>query len=156
MSSFFNMQPSYRPIGQQQINTLRPQWIQSGSPEKRSIVPRCDIVECDSCWSVYVDLVGASLDSLDCHIVDRQLSISADKCDDHGMSTMDNPSYVLQERNHGRFNRLLRIPQNVKEDPADVCFENGVLHMKFPKETAPGGKVKKLAIKGKSSSSSKK
>ena len=119
----------------------RPTWQIAGNPEKRSIVPRIDIVESDTCYCVYVDLVGASKDTLDVHVIDNQLSISADKEEDHEFKKMEGPVYITQERNKGRFNRLIRLPLGVKNETSAACFENGVLHLKFDKEKKSGTQV---------------
>ena len=111
----------------------RPTWQIAGQPEKRSIVPRIDIVETDTCYCIYVDLVGATKDTLDVHVIDNQLSISADKQEDHEFEKMQSPVYITQERNKGRFNRLIRLPPGVKNETSVACFENGVLHLKFDK-----------------------
>ena len=64
-----------------------------------------------------------------------------DKEEDHEFKKMEGPVYITQERNKGRFNRLIRLPLGLKNETSAACFENGVLHLKFDKEKKSGTQV---------------
>ncbi|CAM9556727.1 unnamed protein product, partial [Discosporangium mesarthrocarpum] len=49
--------------------------------------------------------------------------------------------YHFAERSNGKFRRSIRLPENTDMDNANADYNNGVLHLTFPKEVAGPRKI---------------
>jgi HSP20 family protein len=84
------------------------------------------------------ELPGLKKEDVQIDIHNGRLSISGES---KVSSEHEQDGYAVRERRFGRFSRVLRVPEGVKEDEIKASLENGVLTVSFPKvgqqEAAP-------------------
>eukprot|EP00607_Mallomonas_marina_P007816 CAMPEP_0182419860 /NCGR_PEP_ID=MMETSP1167-20130531/4215_1 /TAXON_ID=2988 /ORGANISM="Mallomonas Sp, Strain CCMP3275" /LENGTH=132 /DNA_ID=CAMNT_0024594999 /DNA_START=236 /DNA_END=634 /DNA_ORIENTATION=- len=101
-----------------------------------------DLVETPTAFEVHADLPGLKKEDIDVHIVDRRLTLTATKTEEHG----DTDTFHRRERVTGKIQRTITIPPNADIDKSEAKFENGTLTLKFMKHVGEAGGIK-LAIK---------
>jgi HSP20 family protein len=96
-------------------------------------VPRVDITHQGEQLEIEVDLPGISPDDLNITIDDYMLDIEGERIN---RREQREGNVALKERAHGRFHRVIPLPQHVDPETAEARFENGVLEIKVraPKE----------------------
>ncbi|KAK0204441.1 small heat shock protein [Desarmillaria ectypa] len=125
-----------RPIGQQ-LTT-------STDPTMSVFRPKMDLHE-DSVKNnvtATFELPGLKKEDVQIDVHDGRLTISGES---KVSSEYEEEGYAVRERKCGKFSRMLRLPQGVKEEEIKASIENGLLTVTFPKaapETAP----KKITI----------
>ena len=97
-------------------------------------------------WSLAVDLFdvgGEYLVAIDLPGVDKDklnLSVTSDKIvlkglREEGFKIPGNAEVICLERGHGRFERVIRLPEQVDVDQVKAVFKNGVLRVKAVKKS---------------------
>ncbi|KAG7444777.1 HSP20-like chaperone [Guyanagaster necrorhizus] len=125
-----------RPIGQQLTTT--------DGPTTAVFRPKMDLHE-DSAKNTVTasfELPGLKKEDVDIDVHDGRLTISGEV---KVSSEQEEEGYAVRERKYGKFSRMLRLPQGVREEEIRASFENGLLTVTFPKaaaETVP----KKITI----------
>ncbi|KAK0476499.1 HSP20-like chaperone [Armillaria novae-zelandiae] len=125
-----------RPIGQQ--------LTAPNDPTTAVFRPKMDLHENVAKNSVTAtfELPGLKKEDVQIDVHDGRLTISGEV---KTSSEHEEEGYAVRERKYGKFSRMLRLPQGVKEEEIKASFENGLLTVTFPKaapETAP----KKITI----------
>lgn len=96
--------------------------------------PAIDVTEAEDGYQVSAELPGVALEDIDIKLANGTLTIQGEKTeqkDDAGKG------YHLSERRWGKFQRLLRVPDNVDEGRIEARYANGILLVTLPKsETA--------------------
>lgn len=106
----------------------------SGTPGPGPIgasAPAFDSEETDTAYRLSADLPGMDPKAIEVRVEDgvltvpgeRKLRVRSDKA----------RSYHL-ERRHGKFERAVRLPDNVKETQVKATYRNGVLELTLPKD----------------------
>jgi HSP20 family protein len=80
---------------------------------------------------IMANMPGVRPEDVDITIEGDTLTIKSER-----QAPMENVSYVMQERPHGRFQRTLNINVPVEADKAEARFENGQLTLVIPKAEA--------------------
>lgn len=91
-----------------------------------------DVKDEDDAFVVVADLPGYDTDDIDVHLEDEySLSITATR--EHS-ETVEEESYVRQERHTERVGRTVPLPEAVDGSSTDASHENGVLTVRLGKE----------------------
>ena len=97
--------------------------------DRRSFVPNVDIVEVDGNVEIYVDLPGATQESIDVHVGEGKLTIDAEVPE----RSAENAQYLLREYGVGDFHRSFRVGKGVDTARTEATYANGVLVVKLPR-----------------------
>lgn len=91
-------------------------------------------------WCVEVDLPGVRRDDLDITLEKNALRIAAER-----KGPQDDRKFWHQERNFGRIERLITLPETVDPDGISAELKDGVLHLTLAKK--PESQPRKIAVK---------
>eukprot|EP00607_Mallomonas_marina_P002490 CAMPEP_0182429546 /NCGR_PEP_ID=MMETSP1167-20130531/30449_1 /TAXON_ID=2988 /ORGANISM="Mallomonas Sp, Strain CCMP3275" /LENGTH=150 /DNA_ID=CAMNT_0024613361 /DNA_START=63 /DNA_END=511 /DNA_ORIENTATION=+ len=89
-----------------------------------------DMVETPTAFELHADLPGLKKEDIDVHIVDRRLTLTGSRSEEH---VEDTDTFYRRERFAGKVQRTLTLPPNADIDKSEAKFENGVLTLKFMK-----------------------
>ncbi|KIL57119.1 hypothetical protein M378DRAFT_419594 [Amanita muscaria Koide BX008] len=107
---------------------------QGGDIAPRPIRPRMDLHENTQANKVtaITELPGVTKDQVNLEVQNGRLTVSGEvkKPED-----FDEGSVTVRERRYGRFQRVIQLPQGVKESDIKATMENGLLILTFPKTT---------------------
>ena len=101
-----------------------------------------DVVQDDDDVVISASIPGFKAEDIHVAIEDGVLTIAADTASE---STESTNGYLLRERQAGKFQRAIRLPETVDADQAESKYNEGVLTITLPKIEAK--KAKKLEVK---------
>jgi HSP20 family protein len=113
---------------------------QKGTPE--AWMPSLDVSETKNEIVVKAELPGIDPKEIDLSLNDGVLTIKGEKRQEKEEKEAD---YHLVERSYGSFTRLVRLPEEVKEDKISATYKDGVLRVTLPKSEE--AKKKEIKIK---------
>jgi HSP20 family protein len=105
-----------------------------------------DLIESEKDYKVHVDLPGVNPEDLEVTISDnnKYLCLKAERNSTHEEKT---DKVHSMERQFGRVQRKIRIPNNVDMENVETNMKNGVLTITMPKKAKPAEpEVRKLQI----------
>eukprot|EP00921_Rhytidocystis_pertsovi_P000485 GHVQ01000921.1.p1 GENE.GHVQ01000921.1~~GHVQ01000921.1.p1 ORF type:complete len:188 (+),score=36.36 GHVQ01000921.1:366-929(+) len=105
--------------------------------------PCTDVLDMGDRFVVSADLPGMQKEDVSVDVNEGMLNITAEHKEDKSRTE---GSWVLQERRFGKFQRKIRLPENVKESDIQARFNNGVLEIDLPKEVKDGDEGKAIII----------
>jgi HSP20 family protein len=114
----------------------------TGTPGEWS--PPVDLEERDNEFVLTADLPGMRPEDIDIEIDGNTLTLRGEKREER--EQRQEGERYFYERQYGNFVRRLTLPQSVDPDRARARFENGILHVTFPKRE--GRRGKRLQIEG--------
>ena len=94
--------------------------------------PQVDIGETDESVIVTLELPGVEKEDIEITSADDNLSVKAKRT---AVSKMDESSQMC-EQPYDLFKRTIKLPCGIKSEQAKAAFNNGLLTITFPKETA--------------------
>ncbi len=101
----------------------------------------CDVQEDEKGYLLSFDLPGFKKEDVAIELMGNRLSVTGKRSRE--TATKD-AKFHRVERNYGEFKRVFTLPDNVKVDPIEASYENGVLYLMIPK--AEVEKPKKVEI----------
>ncbi len=104
-----------------------------------------DVHETDQAYVIHAVVPGISADAVNISLHDDVLTISGEV----PQFTLENSRALLLERNHGKFQRNIRLPQTVDVNAVEAQIENGVLTLTLPK--SPEAQPRVIPVKAGSS-----
>jgi len=104
--------------------------------------PHVELSESEKEVKVEAELPGLSEGDIELTVKDGALLIRGEK-----KSAVEDKSRRVSERFYGRFERLIPLPGDVREDQANATFKNGVLTVTLPKSQEAVQKSKRIPIK---------
>ncbi len=108
---------------------------------------RTDLKEHDDGYELAIDLPGFKKEEIDLQLHNGYLTISAAKgLEEDGKDKKGR--LVHQERYCGSMSRSYYVGQSIREEDVKAKFENGVLTLRFPKETDQLPERKTILIEG--------
>ena len=108
---------------------------------------RTDLKEDDDGYELAIDLPGFKKEEIDLQLHNGYLTISAAKgLEEDGKDKKGR--LVHQERYCGSMSRSYYVGQSIREEDVKAKFENGVLTLRFPKETDQLPERKTIMIEG--------
>ncbi len=108
----------------------------------RSYRPDVDILDRDGQLTLLADLPGLSIDDIDIHFEDGELTI-------HGRTPprqTENIVYLSQEYGIGDFHRSFRVSDDIDAANITAQYQNGVLQLDLPKVAAV--EPRKIKVQG--------
>jgi HSP20 family protein len=112
--------------------------VQSG----RVLFP-VDLKAGDDGYTLTALLPGVTSDDLNIQVVRDTITISGELKNERS----ENDNYILMERPSGRFNKVIRLPEEVQADKADAALKDGVLTLFIPKAEEARPKTIKITAK---------
>ncbi len=110
--------------------------------EKRTYVPKANILERDAEFEIQVVLPGFDKNEISLDVEKGVLTIRADQKESEKGNDKEVKEHVvmhLNERVSAPFKRSFQLPENIKEDKIKASYENGILIIQLLKD-----KVKQL------------
>ena len=110
----------------------RPYKVTTGYTQPANIM-KTDVKETENAYEIDIDLPGFKKEDVKIQLKNGYLNIQAtreekkDEKDDKG-------KYVRRERYTGTCNRSFYVGPNIKHEDIHAKYENGILHVTFPKE----------------------
>ena len=109
---------------------------------------KTDVKEKDGSYLINIDLPGFKKEDVKAELSDGYLTISADKGYDKEDKD-EGGTYIRKERFSGHCSRTFYVGGGVKQEDIKAKFENGILSLTVPKESAPKlPENKYIAIEG--------
>lgn len=106
----------------------------------KSFAPLFDMVECDDCIEVRMDLPGIQANDLDVEVTGNILRIGGERKEE---KEEKKKTYHRVERRLGSFSRSVTLPCHIKENGIIAECHDGILYVKMPKcEEAKSRKIK--------------
>lgn len=105
-------------------------------------MPKLNVKELDDRFEVNAEIPGMEKDQLSIEVQENLLTIRGEKKTEE---KTENEKMHICEVNYGKFERSLRLPENVKIEDVDAEYKNGVLRISIPK-TEPA-KPKEIKVK---------
>ena len=105
----------------------------------RGWVPRADIFETADALHVRLEVPGVPRDSIDVVVEGPYLSVSGSRREPE---TGDCTRWHQMEIAHGRFERVIAMPDDVDADAISATYEDGFLIIKAPRGASPSCSVK--------------
>jgi HSP20 family protein len=139
--SFYFMTPYGRYINRRRMLDQMAQeenTVQSG----RVLFP-VDLKAGDDGYTLTALLPGVTSDDLNIQVVRDTITISGELKNERS----ENDNYILMERPSGRFNKVIRLPEEVQADKADAALKDGVLTLFIPKAEEARPKTIKITAK---------
>lgn len=104
-------------------------------------IMKSDIYEKDGNYIIEMDLPGFKKDEIDISLDNKYLVISASKNEEKE----ENDKYIRKERYYGEYKRSFYIGE-VEENSIKASYNDGILKVSFPKQTAEKNNKKQISI----------
>ena len=111
--------------------------------QTRSLRPFMNVDETDSDYTVSLDLPGIEKKDVEVNMRDGIVTVIGERKNSY--QDKDN-SCILQEAEHGTFQRSFELSNAIQEDKIKARFKNGVLTLTIPKTPEIKPAVKKIAV----------
>ena len=94
---------------------------------------KTDIRENDNGYELDMDLPGFKKDEITVNLRDGYVTISAERGMERSEKDEKTGKFVRQERYSGSCQRSFYVGEGVKQEDMKARFEDGILHLEFPK-----------------------
>jgi HSP20 family protein len=125
MSGFGTWRPLLR-----QLDDIFNEALDTRFDSGRMMVPQCDLEESDDHYLMSFDMPGLEKENIDIEMQGNTLVVTGERKQESDR-TEGRSRFV--ERRYGRFERSIRLPQDVKADGIEAEYVNGVLKVAIPK-----------------------
>ena len=106
---------------------------------------RTDVKETKTGYELEIELPGVKKEDVKAELKDGYLTISAEKSLEKGKENKQG-KMLRQERYSGVMQRSFYVGEHLTEEDVKASYENGVLHIKFPKKEALKAPEKKTIL----------
>lgn len=100
-----------------------------------------DVHETDQAYVIHAVVPGITADAINISLHDGVLTIAGEV----PQFTLENSKALLIERTYGKFQRSIRLPQEVDANAVEAQVENGVLTLNLPK--SPEAQPRTIPVK---------
>jgi len=114
---------TWRPL-LRQLDDIFNEAMDTRSDSGRMLVPQCDLEESADHYLLSLDMPGLEKDNIDIEVQGNNLIVKGERRQENA-SGEGRSRFV--ERRYGRFERSIRLPENVKTDGIEAEYTNGVL-----------------------------
>lgn len=108
------------------------------------LAPRMDVAESETAFEVTADLPGVEQKDVEVSLSDGVLRIAGERKSE---KEEKKKNYHQIERNFGRFERAMSLPDGIDEAKIAANFKDGVLRLTLPKSQKARETTKKIEIK---------
>jgi HSP20 family protein len=116
----------------------------TGNGAVAAFSPRLDVHDTETELHISAEIPGIEEKDIEVSLKDGHLFISGEKKSSHEEKS-EGRKYV--ERSYGKFERVLTLPENLKEDEVDAVFKNGVLEIRIPKALPAQPQHRKIEVR---------
>lgn len=110
-------------------------------------LPRTDIKEVNGGYELDMELPGVRKEDVHAKLENGYLTIQADQ--NHSKDEKDeNGNFIRRERYQGMVSRSFYVGPEVREEDINAKFEQGILHVTFPKIEKENSKEGYIRIEG--------
>ncbi len=95
------------------------------------LIPQIDIHESPAAVTLEIEIPGMTLQDFAYRINGDIIHIKGEK---RRLKTVIEGTYSRTERRFGLFERVLRLPAEVDDQPSNTAYENGILKLTLPKK----------------------
>ncbi len=106
----------------------------------RAVFPLVNIYDNGETYLLRAEIPGVDPKTLDVSATSDTVSIAGERSPDHP----EGASYHRRERDHGTFNRSIKLPEAIDPERIKASYKNGVLDIQVPR--APEAKPRKVKI----------
>lgn len=110
--------------------------------ERATISPQVDIAKEDDSLRIEIDLPGVDPEDVECTLAENVLTVKGER-----RKQKVEGRAGLQERQFGRFERSITMPDDIDEDKLEARFDRGVLTITAPMKSG-GGQPRQIKIAG--------
>ena len=119
-------------MSQQLAQLVEAQWPELPSLLGREgFTPLADVEETDDAYIIDLDLPGVNKDDINIEVSGRRLVVSGERKEKERTGLLRR-----QTRTVGRFRYEVMLPDQVDEEGIDASLNDGVLHLRLPKQQA--------------------
>jgi HSP20 family protein len=122
---------SWRPL-LRQLDDIFNEAMDTRPDGGRMMIPQCDMEESGDHYLLSFDMPGLEKDNIDIELQGNNLVVTGERKQE---SERSEGRSRFVERRYGRFERSIRLPENVKADGVEAEYVNGVLKVAVPKST---------------------
>jgi HSP20 family protein len=115
--------------------------FRQGQAERAGVYPALDVYDDGECLIVRAELPGVDAKSLDVTVTGDTLVLRGER---PAPPANERGSYHRQERDYGRFQRALTLPEPVNSAKVVAQYRDGVLELRLPR--AESAKPRKIQI----------
>ena len=108
---------------------------------------RTDIRELENGYEMEMDLPGYRKEDLNLELKNGVLTVTATRNANNDEQD-DNGRYIRRERYYGSCTRSFYVGKNLRQEDIKARFDNGVLHLTFPKNAPAVEENHTIAIEG--------
>lgn len=105
--------------------------------------PAIDVEDRGDQYRIIAEVPGLNKEDLSINVTQRAVTLQGQTSREE---KIEEENYIRRERRQGSFSRTIPLPAPIKPDAASASFENGVLTVTLPRETAQQGR--QLEIEG--------
>jgi len=106
--------------------------------------PQMDIIDGEEAVRVIAELPGMAEEDVELTLEDGILTLRGER---HGEKQGEGERQYT-ERFHGRFERRIRLGQDIDEEKIEAQFDQGVLTITLPRSQSERPRVRKISLKG--------
>lgn len=99
-------------------------------------IMRTDVKELENSYEVAIDLPGFKKENVTCELKDGYLKVTAEKKLEENEKN-ENGKYIRRERYTGSQSRSFYVGEGIHEDDIHASFQDGILKLEVPKQSAP-------------------
>ncbi|WP_420427348.1 Hsp20/alpha crystallin family protein [Algiphilus sp.] len=118
---------------------------QPGGSWSNMLRPQLDISENDTGYTITVEIPGVERDDVDISVDDGTLLIRGEKRQSEEHHAGD---FHAVERNYGRFQRVLDLPEDADEAQIAARFKDGVLSVHVPRRADAEQRGRRIEVQG--------
>jgi HSP20 family protein len=119
-------------INQTFVDFLGDDWYKSTifeNMQSSTSFPKVNVSENDSDYIVEIAIAGFDKEDINLELKNNCLYINAGKKEDN----KEENKYILREISSRSFNRIIKFPENIKEDVIEATYEKGVIKITLVK-----------------------
>ena len=103
--------------------------------------PPVNLYETEGALVLLVEIPGVVIEQLDLSVTEDSLTLEGER----RLECPEGATYVAQERQHGRFRRVVPLPQSVDAEKVKAEYTDGILTVTLPK--APAAEPRTVHVK---------
>jgi HSP20 family protein len=131
---------------QEEMNRLFQQLSPSGNGDSEfmAFMPSAELEDTPEALHLKLEIPGLEAKDLNIQVTEQSVSISGERKSE---TKTEEKGAVRSEFRYGKFERIIPLPVQVKNDAAQAEYKNGILTLDLPKSEESKKKVVKVEVK---------